>query len=100
MVKRKGPIKNILHILILTTITVCLWIGLDIYRALTKKETPEILEKHARPLDPKIDLDIVESLKGRISPSEIDFQKIPQTRKLKFETEKTASPGAEISPPG
>lgn len=95
MVSKKGASKEILYILVLTTITVIVWIGLDVYRALTKKVTPKILKKYLQSLDPKIDLQIVERLKTRKSPTEEDFQTIPVERKLDFKSEeKEASPAA------
>lgn len=94
-IKSKSVPKNIFYIFILTTITVILWIVFDVHRALTKKVAPEVSEKELKTLDPQIDLEIVESLKKKGSPTEEDFEKIPLERKSKFTVEEEiASPAA------
>lgn len=57
--------REILLLAIFTTITVFTWIGLDVYRAFSKKETPEIIQSQLEPLDPNLDKQVIEDLKKR-----------------------------------
>jgi hypothetical protein len=74
MRKKKG--KDILVLAILTLITVFTWIVGDVYQALTRTTTPEILEEQMRPLQPRIDRVKIEEIKKRLTISEEELQNI------------------------
>lgn len=57
--------KDLLIISILTTISVAVWIAVDIYGALHKSDIPQVLKKQIEPLNPKLDTLILEQLESR-----------------------------------
>ena len=62
MNKKQSVNKDILIFSILTTITVTVWIALDVYWAMQKSETPQIIKKQLEPLNPKLDTSALENL--------------------------------------
>lgn len=54
--------RDLFLVAILTVMTVFLWIGLDTYRALNKKEVPKILQKQIEPLNPELDQQTLKNL--------------------------------------
>lgn len=68
--------KDALIISILTLITVLTWIGVDLYRALTKTEIPRVLQEQTAPLDPKISVTTLEGLEPRISFTQEELREV------------------------
>ncbi len=76
--------KKILPVLIISGVTLLIWIAIEVRAVIQKPVIPKVLEEQLTPLDPKIDLTIVDELKERKTLSQEDFQKIPLQRKLEF----------------
>lgn len=57
--------KDLLILSILTTISVAVWIAVDIYKALYKSDIPQVLKIQMEPLNPKLDTIILEQLESR-----------------------------------
>lgn len=100
--------RDILILSILTVITVFTWIGLEVYRALTKTEIPTVLKRQIEPLNPVIKKDIFEDLKSRSffsveelvippTPTEVATEEEAPTATEGIETEE-ATPGATATP--
>lgn len=85
MKKTRIP-REILLLAIFTAITVFTWIGLDVYRAFSKKETLKIIESQLKPLDPNLDSQVIEDLKKRklFRPQEVE---VPKATPIKEATE-------------
>lgn len=93
--------RRTLQIAIVTTVTVFAWLGFDVYRTLTKKVESKVLKEQMAPLNPNINLSILDKLKNRTSPTNEDFQKIPSQRPIQFEVSpkpETASTSASNRP--
>lgn len=63
--KRSYFSRNLLVILILTAITIFVWIGIETYQILTRKEYPAVVKEQLEPLDPAIDKKIIEDLSNK-----------------------------------
>jgi len=85
-VKKTRISREILLLAIFTAITVFTWIGLDVYRAFSKRQIPKILESQLKPLDPNLDIKVIEDLKKR---KLFNFQEveIPKITPIKEATE-------------
>ncbi len=57
--------KDIILILSLALVVVAGWISADVYKALTKTEAPVVTQKMLQPIDPELDLEVLEDLKSR-----------------------------------
>jgi len=57
--------RNLLVILILTAITIFVWIGIETYQILTRQEFPKVVKEQLEPLDPVIDTKIIEDLSNK-----------------------------------
>jgi len=57
--------KDLFFIAVLTTVAVAVWIALDVHQALTKTEIPPIVKKQTEPLDPKLDVSILDQLEEK-----------------------------------
>lgn len=62
--KRKRP--PIVNMLIMTVITIFIWIGFDVYRALTVKPAPEVSPAALSPLNPTLDSATLGELQNRV----------------------------------
>ncbi len=58
--------RDLLILSVLTLVTILTWVGMDVYRRLTKPPIPEILEKELLPLDPQIETDVFDVLETRL----------------------------------
>lgn len=60
--KRNYFSRNLLIILILTAVTVFVWIGIETYQILNRKEFPKVVKEQMELLDPAIDAKFIEDL--------------------------------------
>lgn len=72
---KKNKLPSLVTILILTLITVLMWIGLNIYRALSQKPPPPVPEEVLNPLTPTLDIDSLTKIQSRIF---LDDSQIPE----------------------
>ena len=78
MIEKNLKTQPIVKLLIFTLITICCWIGFDIWRALSKKGAPDLNEDIIKTFNPNLDTKTIEELKNRFSPTEEDLRKIPE----------------------
>lgn len=62
--RNKTP--DIIITLILTTITVILWVSLNIYIAIKNKPTPVVPEEISQSINPELDKNIIDEIEKRI----------------------------------
>lgn len=55
--------KDIIVILGLALVVVAGWISVDVYKAVTETRAPVVTEEMLQPVDPELDLEIVNDLK-------------------------------------
>lgn len=65
MIKKTKINRDLLLVSILTLITILTWIGMGVYRSLTKREIPEVMEKQLLPLTPEIKTEAFDHLENR-----------------------------------
>ena len=65
---KRGIDRDLVFVLISTLITLSCWVGFEVYRAYTKVEIPEVLQKHLQPLDPSLNTQILDQLVQRSQP--------------------------------
>ncbi|PIU03382.1 hypothetical protein COT44_02980 [Candidatus Shapirobacteria bacterium CG08_land_8_20_14_0_20_39_18] len=63
--KQKLP-RQLFLFSILTLITAATWLAFDTYRAWNKRDIPEVLQEQIEPLNPQLDLKVLENLSNRI----------------------------------
>lgn len=63
--RRKKSGKNVIILLVMTAVTVAVWVGFEVYRAYTKVTPPTGLEKYLKPLDPTLNTVVFDKLKQR-----------------------------------
>lgn len=71
----KQKIPRMIPLALLTTVTVVLWVFLDIYRYFRKAPPVVVPEEIITPLDPSLDMNILSNIKSRIK---IDENSMPQ----------------------
>lgn len=60
--KKQSVSKDFLFLSVLTVITVAVWIAIDVYYALNKSEVSKIHQKQIEPLNPEIDISVLDKL--------------------------------------
>lgn len=73
---RKNKLPNLVVVLIISLVTVIMWVSLNIFRALTIKPSPVVPEEISNPLDPTLKTEILGEIDKRIL---IDTSQIPET---------------------
>lgn len=59
--------RDIVVILGLALLVVAGWISVDIYKAVTRTEAPAVTQEMLRPVNPQLDLEVLQDLKERQS---------------------------------
>lgn len=91
--KEKRSTAKFAWLLIFTTLTVVVWVGLEIYRAANKTTVTAVLQEQLKPLEASLDTVTIDTLKQR---NQISDQALAQTPEIvSFEIE-IASPEAEL----
>ena len=57
--------RDIVIILGLALIVVAGWISVDVFKAVTKTEAPVVTQEMLRPVNPQLDLEVLQDLKSR-----------------------------------
>lgn len=70
--------KYLLNLAILTAIGAILWIGFDVYRALSQTTIAPLIKKQIEPLDPNIDKNTLESLQQRKKIVQEQLDSVPE----------------------
>jgi len=55
--------KDMIVILALALVVVAGWISVDVYKAVTETRAPVVSEEMLQPIDPELDLDVINDLK-------------------------------------
>jgi hypothetical protein len=74
MKKRKIP--RIVNILILTLLTVTVWVSFDVYRLITNPSPPSVPASVSEPLDPSLNQDTITKVESAIY---LDSSQIPDS---------------------
>lgn len=72
---QKNKLPNIVSILILTLITVVMWVSFNIYRAVTEKPAPAVPKTISDSISPKLDTDTINKIESSVF---MDSSQIPQ----------------------
>src|SRR5512138_1589328 len=72
---RKNKLPNLVVVLIISLITVVMWVSLNIFRALTVKPSPAVPGEISNPLDPTLKTELLGEIDKRIL---IDTSQIPE----------------------
>lgn len=56
--------KDVIWVLVSTTVTISAWIGFEVYRAYFKPTVPEGVERYLIPLSPTLDEKFLDILEG------------------------------------
>ncbi len=62
---KKGIDRDLVIVLISTLITLASWVGFEVYRAYTRVEIPEVLQRHLQPLDANLNTQVLDQLEQR-----------------------------------
>lgn len=71
---KKSKMPSIVSVLILTFITVVVWVTFDVYRLFNQPAIPVVPEAVSRPLTPSLDQQAINQLESRIF---VDSSQIP-----------------------
>lgn len=63
---KQAKLPNLVSILILTLLTITMWISLSIYRAITSKPAPAVPQTVSQPLTPSLDVDSINKIESRL----------------------------------
>lgn len=89
--KKKKINRDLISLAVSTLLTVAVWIGFDVYRALTRYTLPEILDQQMQPLDPKLNQEIINQLKERFRISEEELGQLEELEPVAEANETTPS---------
>lgn len=88
MARRKNKLKrDILTLLILTTIVVVIWIGFSVYFKLSRPTPPEVPAKILRTLNPSFDEEALEEIEKRRFITDQELEDISEKPVLVKESE-------------
>ena len=90
---KKNSKKNVLRLVIFTTITIFSWIVFDIYRNISESSISQVLKEQLEPLNPNFNKEVLESLKKRKHITSKELDSIPEITQFEI-VEETASPEA------
>ena len=96
MKKKRALSRNIRDLLILSAVTIFIWIGADVYRALQGPIEIDVPKEQLKALIPGFDRETIEALKKRQIISQQDINSVPELTDFQLtkpETKK-ASPSA------
>ena len=68
--------KDVLILSIMTLITVLSWVLFEVYRTVAKSTIPELTQKQMVSLDPKVNREIIQTLKNQLSLSEEELNTV------------------------
>ena len=71
---KKTKVPGLIPVLILTLITVVMWVSLDVYRTVKKPEQSVVSDEVTKSLTPKLDQEAMEAIESRII---LDDSQIP-----------------------
>lgn len=63
---QKSKMPSLVSILILTLITVVVWISFDVYRLFNRPPDPVVPEEVSKPLDPTLDQETINQIESRL----------------------------------
>ncbi len=89
--KKKKINRDLISLAVSTLLTVAVWIGFDVYRALTRYTLPEILDQQMQPLDPKLNQEVINQLKERLRISEEELGRLEELGPVAEANETTSS---------
>jgi hypothetical protein len=93
--------QDLLNLLIITTVTVFIWIGFDVYRALHQASKISVPKDKLTPLEQNFNKDVLESLKKRKYIDKKDLEAVPEASGTAYSVKTaspTSSPSSAISP--
>ena len=89
--------RDTLYIAIFTTITIGVWIGLEVIRSLTRPQAPRVRKEQLEPLPANLNQQVLSELKQKVRIKEEELTSLP---KAVTESGKRASIGIEASEGG
>lgn len=57
-----GLSKNVVNLLVLTLITLLLWVTFQLFQITTRSSIPQATQEQLQPLDPNLDFDLINDL--------------------------------------
>lgn len=72
---KKNKLPSFITVLILTLITVVMWVSFSVFRALSSKPVASVPEEVSKPLNPTLDSDTIGKIRSRIF---LDDSQIPE----------------------
>ena len=87
----KTKLPSIISVLILTLITVIMWVSLDVYRALKKPTEITVPKEISQSLNPTLDQESIKKVESR---NFLDDSQIPNV----ISSPSTATPGPTVAP--
>jgi hypothetical protein len=72
---KKNKLPNYITILVLTLISIVMWISFSVYRALSQKPESDVPQEISNPLTPNLDKDSLNKIQSRIF---MDDSQIPE----------------------
>ncbi|MEK7521488.1 MAG: hypothetical protein AAB599_01660 [Patescibacteria group bacterium] len=76
MQNQKGP--NVMLFAVLTTITIFVWIGFEVYSILNQKTLEAIPDSVLLPIDPNLDLETLKKLESRRNFSDAEITTVTE----------------------
>ncbi len=100
---KQSKLPNLISVLILTLITVVMWISLNIYRAISTKPAPVVPDEISKPLNPNLDTETITNLGTKIFLNEseipnVQFNPVLTQTPIPNPTFPSPSPTAAVSP--
>lgn len=89
--------KDALLISVMTLMTVLTWLFIEIYNASNKSTITRATEKQMRSLNPKINTQVVQTLKNKISITEEEMDRATANNNLNLPKSATATPTSSVN---
>lgn len=93
MAKKKITSRRVVQLAVLTLVTALVWVALNSYHELVKRDRMEGVEQLLTPLNPELQDEVLPKIKGKSEYKTEDIEKF-----LKVKPTSTASPLTEPSP--
>ncbi len=95
---KQPKLPNLISVLVLTLITVVMWISLNIYRAISTQPAPVVPKEISDPLTPTLDTETIQKLETKIFLSESEIPDVKFSSVLLQTPIPISSPALSPSP--
>lgn len=63
-----NKLPNVINLMILTLVTILIWLSFTVYRSFTREATPVVPVEVVLPVNPQLDLEVIKMMEQKLYP--------------------------------